>query len=317
MAEARRIGAHLPLAAGMVKAAERARAIGATALQVFGDNPTAWRRRGEPPAELPAFRARLTEFDIQPLAIHAAYLVNLAGSDEAFWTRSIEVLGHELRAGAAFGARFVNVHTGSHGGTTFDAGAARLAEGVARVLADAEDVAQAPILVLENAAGGGFAVGTTIPQLERIAEAVAACRIPEDRLAFCLDTAHLWAAGHPIDEPDETDRLLEEFDRRIGLARLVMVHLNDSKTGLGSHFDRHEHVGAGSIGARGLGHIVRHPRLAHVAYFVETPGMDEGYDAVNVQRALDLLAGRPLATLPPEAFLLRGSRSRSGPAEPD
>jgi deoxyribonuclease IV len=316
MIEARRIGAHLPLAAGMVKAVDRAHAIGATALQVFGDNPTAWRRRAEPPAELAAFRERLAELDIAPLAIHAAYLVNLAGPDEAFAARSVQILAHELRAASEFGARFVNVHIGSHRGTTFDAGIARLAAGAAQVLADVADRPEAPILVLENSAGGGFGIGSTVSELERIAEAIAACRVPEHRVAFCLDTAHLWSAGHAIDDPDVTDRLLDDFDRRIGLSRLMMIHLNDSKTAVGSHFDRHEHVGAGLIGERGMGHIVRHPRLAHVAYYVETPGMDVGYDEVNVRRAYDLLAGRPLAALPPEAFELRGSRSRSGPAEP-
>jgi len=316
MIEARRIGAHLPVAAGMVKAVDRAHAIGANTLQVFGDNPTAWHRRAEPPAELPAFRERLADMDIAPLAIHAAYLVNLAGPDEAFAARSIEVLSHELRAAPAFGARFVNVHTGSHRGTTVEAGIGRLAAGVAQVLADVDDGPDASILVLENSAGGGFGVGASVVELERIAEAVAACRIPEHRLAFCLDTAHLWAAGHAIDQPDEADRLLDEFDRRIGLSRLAMIHLNDSKTALGSRHDRHEHVGAGSIGERGLGHLVRHPLLEHVAYFVETPGMDEGYDEVNVRRALDLLAGLPLALLPTEAFDLGRSRSRTGPAEP-
>jgi deoxyribonuclease-4 len=98
-----------------------------------------------------------------------------------------------------------------------------------------------------------------------------------------------------------------------------MMHLNDSKSELGSRLDRHEHVGAGRIGERGMAHLLRHPLLAHVATYVETPGMDEGYDAINVRRAQDLAAGRPLEPLPPGAFNLRGSRSRGAPeraAEP-
>jgi hypothetical protein len=113
------------------------------------------------------------------------------------------------------------------------------------------------------------------------------------------------------------DALLESFDRLIGLDRLVMVHLNDSRSGLGSRSDRHEHLGAGLIGARGLRHVLTHPRLAHVAFILETPGMDEGYDAVNLQRARDIAAGRRLATLPPEAFALRRTGSHSGPADED
>ena len=96
-----------------------------------------------------------------------------------------------------------------------------------------------------------------------------------------------------------------------------MIHLNDSKSECGSHLDRHEHLGAGRIGVRGLRHLLRHPALAHVTYYLETPGMDEGYDAINMARARDIAACRPLDDLPPEAMTVRGSRARSGPAPAD
>jgi deoxyribonuclease IV len=294
----------------MVKAVERAHAIGATAIQIFGDNPTAWRRRAEPPVEQDTFRERLAAYDIRPVAIHAAYLVNLAGADEDFFDRSVDILRHDLKAAPGFGATFVNVHTGSHRDTGVETGIARLADGVERALADAPSGADAATLVLENSAGGGFAIGVTVEELAAIADAVAARGIAESRVGFCLDTAHLWSAGYCLAEPDETDALLERFDALIGLRRLRMIHLNDSKSQLGSRLDRHEHVGAGAIGERGMAHLLRHPRLANVAWYLETPGMEEGYDAVNVRRALDLVAGRPLEPLPPEAFDVR-SRSRS------
>ena len=104
----------------------------------------------------------------------------------------------------------------------------------------------------------------------------------DERVGFCLDTAHAWGAGIDLANPDAIDAFLADFDARIGLDRLVMVHLNDSKAELGSRHDRHEHVGAGRIGAAGLAHLLRHPALAHAAYYLETPGMDEGYDAVNM-----------------------------------
>ena len=113
----------------MVKAAERAGRIGATAIQVFGDNPTAWRRRAEPPAESAAFRDRLSQHGIGSVAIHAAYLVNLAGPDPLFFQRSVDVLAADLRGAWAFGASYVNVHTGSHRGTSLETGIARVAEG--------------------------------------------------------------------------------------------------------------------------------------------------------------------------------------------
>jgi deoxyribonuclease IV len=318
--DGRRLGAHLPLGAGMVKAVERAREIGARAIQIFGDNPTAWRRRAEPPREQEAFRAALAAYDIGPVAIHAAYLVNLAGTDEAFFDRSVEVLVNDLRSAPGFGARFVNVHTGSHRGAGVEAGVRRIADGVARVLGETDGGPDAPVLVLENSAGGGFGVGTTIEELAEVAELVAARGIAADRVGFCLDTAHAWSAGYRLSDPDATDELLAAFDARIGIGRLRMVHLNDSKSELGSNSDRHEHVGAGRIGEVGMAHILRHPLLANAAYYLETPGMDEGYDAINVARAYALAAGRPLDPLPPGAMDVRGSRARSAPAadpEPD
>jgi deoxyribonuclease IV len=311
----RRIGAHLPLGLGMVKAVERAGEIGANAIQIFADNPTAWRRRMEPPRELPAFRQRLTELDIAPVAIHGSYLVNLAGPDEDFYRGSIEVLANELRVAPGFRARFVNVHVGSHRGAGIEAGTARLAEGLRLALGEVDDVTDAAMVVLENSAGGGFGLGIDVDELAAIADAAAARSVRAGRLGFCLDAAHAWGAGIDLAHSDAIDAFLDDFDARIGLERLVMIHLNDSKAERGSRMDRHEHIGAGQIGPEGLGHLLRHPKLGHVAYYLETPGMDEGYDAINMARVRDLLAGRALPALPPEAMELRGSRARTAPAE--
>jgi len=315
--DGRRLGAHLPLGNGMVKAVDRAHEIGARAIQVFVDNPTAWRRRLLPPAELPAFRARLTEYDIAPVAVHASYLVNLAGVEEDFFGRSVAVLASDLRAAPGFRGRFVNVHIGSHRGAGVEAGTERLADGLALTLAEVDAAPDAAMIALENSPGSGFGLGTDVTELAGIAEAAAARGLPPERIGFCLDTAHAWAAGIDVSEPAAIDAFLTDFDDRIGLDRLVMIHLNDSKSELGSRLDRHEHLGAGRIGAAGLGHLLRHPALAHVTYYLETPGMDEGYDAVNVARAYDIAACRPLADLPPEAMNLRGSRAKSGPAPAD
>jgi deoxyribonuclease-4 len=311
--DGRRLGAHLPLGGGMVKAVDRAHAIGAGALQIFADNPTAWRRRAGPPAEASAFRARLADLDIRPVAIHAPYLVNLAGPEEDFFGRSVTVLAGDLRAAPAFLGRFVNVHVGSHRGYGVAAGTARLAAGLSLVLAEVDDGPDAAMVVLENSPGSGFGLGTSVNELADIAEAAATRGVPASRLGFCLDTAHAWAAGIDLSDPEAADAWLAAFDDRIGLDRLVVIHLNDSKAACGSHTDRHEHLGAGRIGTAGLRHLLRHPALAHVAYYLETPGMDEGYDALNVARAYDIAACRPLADLPSEAMTVRGSRARTGP----
>jgi deoxyribonuclease-4 len=168
--------------------------------------------------------------------------------------------------------------------------------------------------VLENAAGSGDGLGVTLEEVEGILVAIAARGVPERRVGVCLDTAHLWGAGFEISRPAEVDRLVETFAARIGLERIAMVHFNDSKAALGSRSDRHAHLGAGSIGADGLRAFLCHPGLADVTYYLETPGMDEGYDAVNAARMHDLAAGRPLAELPAEADGVRGSRSRTHPA---
>jgi deoxyribonuclease-4 len=311
----RRLGAHLPLGNGMVHAADRAAAIGASAIQVFSDNPTAWHRRPALPAELPAFRERLAANDIAPVAIHAPYLVNLAGPEPTVLERSIEVLANELRVADAYGARFLNVHIGSHRGAGVEAGAARLADGLREVQRRLDGEAAGVTLVLENGAGGGFGLGSTIGELLLIDQASEAAGVDRARVGFCLDTAHLWGAGHPIDTAAGVDGVLAAFDHAFGSERLHMVHLNDSRSECGSLSDRHEHIGAGRIGVEGLGRFLEHPSLAHVVYYLETPGMDEGYDAVNLRRVQDIAAGRPLADLPPEAFHLRSSRGRSAPAE--
>ena len=299
----------------MVKAVERASEIGADAIQVFADNPTAWRRRSEPPRELPAFRERLVALDIAPVAIHAPYLVNLAGPDETFFARSVSVLAHDLRAAPGFLARFFNVHIGSHVGAGVEVGIGRLADGLQLALAENDVGPDAAVVVLENSAGSGNGLGTDVTELAAIAEAIAVRGIPSKRFGFCLDAAHAWAAGIDLSRPEAIDAFVSEFDDRIGIERLVMIHLNDSKSERGSRLDRHEHLGAGRIGATGLRHLLTHPALAHAAYFLETPGMDEGYDAVNVARARDLAAGRQLPELPPEALTVRGSRSRTGPSQ--
>jgi deoxyribonuclease-4 len=336
--DGRRLGAHLPLATGMVRAVERARKIRARALQIWTDNPTAWRRRAAPPTEAPAFRARLRALDIGPVAVHASYLVNLAGPEPDFFERSVGLLAAELSDGPLYDARFVNVHIGSHRGAGVPAGIERLADGVSRTLAavDAraedgvggvgDDARGGPaglppgpspeptMLVLENSAGSGFGLGMDLDELAAIASAIETRGVPVSRVGFCLDTAHAWGAGIDVADPAAIDAFLAGFDARIGLERLVMVHLNDSRSARGSHLDRHEHLGAGRIGGLGLAHVLTHPALAHVTYYLETPGMDEGYDEVNVKRAYALAAGQPLRRLPAAAFATRSARARTAPA---
>jgi deoxyribonuclease-4 len=302
----RRAGPHLPIGHGLVKAAERAAQIGASAIQIFSDNPTAWRRRPEPPPDAAAFRRRMDELDIAPLAIHAAYLVNLAGSDAALFARSVEVMTHELTYAPAFGASFVNVHAGSHRGSSVETGIGRLVDGLASAVGAAPDGSGAPLVVVENSSGGGDGIGVTLEELAAIMDAGGARGIG-GRMGICLDTAHLWGAGYDISEPAEIDILIERFDELIGLDRLAMIHMNDTHSPLGSRHDRHAHLGEGRIGPAAMAHLLRHPALDGVAFYLETPDMALGYDAVNVARLEDLVAGRPLTPGPSAGGEANGS----------
>lgn len=331
--DGRRIGAHLPVGSGHVRTAERAHEIGATALQVFSDNPSAWRRREGLPEDLPAYRERLTAHEIGPVAIHASYLINLAGPDDDFYERSVALLASELSVAPAYGATFVNVHIGSHKGSGLAAGIERIADGVDRAIRTADEASAEgagpelelavaenrgrPMVVLENSAGSGFAVGTTFSEIAQLLDAIADRGVPRDRVGLCLDTAHAWGAGFDLSSRAGVDDVLADLDRMIGIERLAMIHLNDSRAALGSRSDRHQHIGAGLIGEAGLARLVTHPRLGHVTYILETPGMDEGYDAVNLSRVRALQRGEPLEPLPPEAMDLSSGRHPPAAARHD
>jgi deoxyribonuclease IV len=311
-AGAPRVGMHLGVQRGLLRAARRSRQIGATALQIFSDNPTAWRRRPVPPRDAPEFVAYCAREGIAPIAIHASYLINLAGSAEPFASQSHAGLVYELQRAPEYGASLVNTHIGSHRGGGREAGLARIAANVAAA------AAQAPAgvrLVLENSSGGGDLLGSTLEELVRILDGVAAVD-PEAAVgvAFCLDTAHLWGAGYDISRPDGAAGVIDRFIELIGLDRLAMVHLNDSRSLLGSRTDRHEHVGAGRIGPLGLAALIRDPRLGGIPFIMETPGADEAYDAVNLRRAWLLYGGaETLPTLPPKAFKLTRRSTRAAP----
>jgi deoxyribonuclease IV len=304
------VGMHLGVGTGLLKAARRARQIGCTAIQIFSDNPTAWRRRPEPPADAAAFVEFCARERIAPIAIHASYLINLAGSAEPFATQSREGLIHELRRAPEYGATLVNTHIGSHRGIGHGAGIRRVCENVAAVLAETPASVR---LVLENSAGGGDTVGARVAELAEILDGVGG---DTSRLAFCLDTAHLWGAGYDVSSAAGARSVIDEFQRLIGLDRLALVHLNDSRSPLGSRTDRHEHVGAGQIGPTGLRAMLTDARLAAAgtAFMMETPGVDEGYDAVNVRRAWMLYGGaESLPVLPPKAFKLNRRSTRVAP----
>ncbi len=305
-----RVGIHLGVASGLLKAARRARQIGATALQIFSDNPTAWRRRDLPPRDAEAFVGYCRDNGLQPIAIHASYLINLAGSAQPFASQSLAGLIHELGRAPLYGASLVNTHIGSHRGTGEETGLQRIAKNVSTALAETPPGVR---LVLENSAGGGDNLGSSIDELARILDAVAASGANPNGLAFCLDTAHLWGAGYDLSTPEGARAVVDRFVELMGIGRLALIHFNDSRSARGSRSDRHEHIGAGAIGPHGLGALLRDPRLPPgVTAILETPGSEDGYDSVNMRRARQLYDGATrLPDLPPGAFRLNRRASRA------
>ncbi len=307
--DGRRAGPHLAIGMGLLKVADRAIAVGASTVQVFSDNPTAWQRRRAPLPHADEFRVRLRQADMGPVAIHASYLVNLAGPNDELFGLSIGLLRHEVEHAGELGAAFVNVHIGSHRGSGVEAGIDRLVEGLVRAIegldvgvdselrsAPGKEPAR-PLVVLENSSGGGASIGSTIEEIAQLLEAAESRRIGR-KLGFCLDAAHLWGAGYDVGESQGVDGVIARFDEIVGLEKLAMIHLNDSHSTRGSRHDRHAHLGEGRIGRDGLARLLCHPDLAHVAYYLETPESELGYDSVNVARLEDLAAGRPLTPGP-------------------
>jgi deoxyribonuclease IV len=260
-----RIGRHMPTHSKMVQATEIARQIGCQAIQIFASNPTAWRPSADDPAGCAAFAQAARANNLDPVVLHAPYLINLGTADDIIWEKAIALLSWTMQRGGLLGARFVVFHTGSHRGSGVEAGIARVAQGVERVLQEAP----APVsLLLENDVGAGNSLGHSFEQLAAI---LALLPQYADRLGVCLDTAHLWGAGHDISTRDSTLQVLQQCDDTFGLSRLKVIHLNDTEKALGSHRDVHTRLGEGMIGEEGLQTLLRDPRVQHVTVLMETP----------------------------------------------
>jgi len=285
-----RIGRHMPTHSKMVKAAEIAAWLGCEAMQVFVSNPTGWRQTAEDAQGCAAFKAVTEALALSPVVIHAPYLINLASPDETIWEKSIALLTWTMGRGALIGASYVVFHTGSHRGSGVEAGVARIAAGVERVLAESP---ASVMLLLENDVGAGHTVGHSFEQL-----AAALRLLPTtltERVGVCLDTAHLWGAGHDIASAEAARQVLACFEETVRLERLKVIHLNDTAMALGSHRDVHTRLGEGIIGEAGLRAILTDPRLAHVTVLLETPILtddnekeDWEHDKTQVAKAFEL-----------------------------
>ena len=258
----------MSIAGGMPRAVERARASDCDTLQVFTKSPGQWRARPLPDAEIAEFRRLSEELDVRPVIAHASYLINLAAPDYALRRRSGAALGEELDRAEAFGLLGVVLHPGSFTTTTEEEGLARIADGIARVVADRQD--QRTMLLLEHTAGQGTNLGHTFEQLGTIITEVERTGTAA-RIGVCLDTCHLLAAGYDLGSDTGYGNTMRQLDACVGLDRLKALHLNDSKTPLGSRVDRHTHIGSGHVGLSVFRRLLTDPRLEDLPMVLETP----------------------------------------------
>lgn len=269
------VGAHVPVAGGLLKALAYAEEIGAAALQVFVSNPRGWALSVGDPARDEEFRAAAKA----PVFVHAPYLVNFGSPTEATLRKSVDSVSHSLLRGAAIGARGVVVHAGSAVAGAHRTDAMRqLREHLLPLLDTLPD--GGPQLLVEPTAGGGQALAATVQDLAPYFSALD----DHPRLGVCLDTCHAFAAGHDLSAPGGMKKTLDALVRAVGRGRLQLVHANDSKDPLGSSRDRHESIGQGHIGKDPFVELFRHPATRNVPVVVETPG-----DATAHRRDVDLL----------------------------
>jgi deoxyribonuclease IV len=281
-----RIGIHTSIAGDISGALELAHGLGANALQIFSSSPRMWVRGPSRISEADAlrFRERRKALGLGPLVIHDNYLINLASPNPVLRTRSVQAFHQEIVRALALGADFLVAHPGCcrEGGP--EAAVSAISQGL-RQAARGLKLGDLQIL-LENTAGQGTSLGSRFEELKAVLDATT--DLP---LGVCIDTAHTFAAGWDIRTGEGLDATLQAIERTVGIERVPVVHVNDSKTLLGSRVDRHENIGQGKIGLEAFERILNHPLLAGRAFILETPIEKPGDDRRNVA-ALWKLVGR-------------------------
>lgn len=277
------LGSHVSTSGGFTKALERAAMIGCQAMQVFVKQNTRW-QWPEPKAEdLAGFHAQLPQTPVRAMLAHTIYLVNLASQNPEFLRKSIEDMIDELGRCDALGIPSLVLHPGAHGGAGLEAGISRVAASLDEIFSTLPK-SRCRVL-LETTSGQGTSVGGRFEHLGEIIRRVRHKR----RVGVCLDTCHVFAAGYDFRTRESYEALWSEFDRTIGLKKLHGIHLNDSKKPLGSHADRHEHIGKGELGLEAFRLLVNDPRLRLVPMVLETekdPDMKHDIENLRVLRSL-------------------------------
>ena len=263
-----RLGAHMSIAGGLPRAVDRAKASRCEALQIFTKSAGQWRARPLPPEEIALFRKRVEETGIRPVVAHNSYLINLASAAPSLRAQSIAALGEELDRAESLGLDGLVMHPGSYTSGTEEEGLRLIGDALVALLAE-RPRANAMVL-LEHTAGQGTNLGHRFEHLAAILERVGG----SPRVGVCLDTCHLLTAGYDLCTQSGYDDTFREFDRIVGLDRIKVFHLNDSRKPCGSRIDRHEHIGKGCLGLEPFRRLLNDPRFAALPMLLETPKLE-------------------------------------------
>jgi deoxyribonuclease-4 len=250
-------------------------------MQIFSRSPRGWKALPLSSRSIGAVRKTAERGEIDPIVVHTPYLLNLASADEELYRRSIQALGQEIKRGELLGARYVVTHLGS----AKERGKAFAMNQVVKALKTVLDQDSTVSVLLENSAGAGNSIGTFFEEIREIIERVG----KNERLGVCFDSCHGYAAGYDFRSAEKTEALVKEIDQTIGRKKLALLHLNDCASPLGSHLDRHEHIGKGKIGLVGFRNLLNHPSLRRVPMILETPKKSPRDDLLNLSRIRKLL----------------------------
>ena len=271
------IGAHVSAAGGSNKAIARAEEIGAECFQIFASSPRMWWAKPIADEVAQKYREEINRAGMGPTVLHGKYLVALGAEDPELLAKSEKALQADVAAANKLDALGVIFHPASHRGRGFKTIIDQFANSVRTIL---DNEPGDSLLMLETSAGAGDHIGSSFAELGTLIKAIG-----NDRVAVCLDTQHVWAAGYNIAEPDSLSAALDEFDKEIGLDLLRSVHANDSMRELGSSVDRHENIGDGLIGTAGFKTLMLNDAFKHVPFYLEVPGTGKsGPDKPNIDR---------------------------------
>jgi len=289
-----RLGAHMSIAGGLPRAVDRAKASRCDALQIFTKSAGQWRARELPPDEIALFRKRVEETGIHPVVAHNSYLINVAAAAPALRAQSIVALGDELDRAESLGLDGLVMHPGSYTSGTEAGGVRLIGDAIRRLLA--KRPASKTMILLEHTAGQGTNLGHRFEHLAAILE----CVDGSPKVGVCLDTCHLLTAGYDLCTSEGYAQTFEEFDRIVGIDRIKVFHLNDSKKPCGSRVDRHEHIGRGCLGLEPFRRLLNDPRFSGLPMLLETPKLEskaskrrsdvDPWDARNLRTLRSLIA---------------------------